>query len=101
MKEDRYNSISFCPDNYLEYNDYLSKDCVDYDSLYKDVSEFIRIAITNGYQLKLWSDGYTVCVEYNYNDPGMSGVMLEWISDDEYIVKESERCDVESDTEPG
>ena len=102
MREYKYNSFSFCRDNYLKHSDCLRKDCVDYDSLYKDVSEFIRIAIANDYQLKLWSDEYTLCIEYNYNDPGLSGVTLEWISDDEYIVNESEmRYNDESDTEPG
>ena len=98
MADKKYNSIEFCPDNYIEYNDYLNKDCVDFDAMYADIGAFIRIALKNDYQLKLWTDGYTTAIEYNSNDPGMGDPSLVWVGDDQFIVNEL-RCEIESITE--
>ena len=81
----KYSTITFCTENYKEYNDDTGIEDVNYFEYYRDISEFIRIAIKNGFQMKVWSDELTVVIEYNYKDESLSGVSLEWLGEDEYI----------------
>ena len=53
----------------------------------RDISDFTRIAIKNGYQMKVWSDECTIVIEYNYKDESLSGVSLEWLNENEYIER--------------
>lgn len=48
---------------------------------------FIRIAVRNGYQCRIWHDGLTLVIEYNYQDEGMSGTSLQWVGENEYVEK--------------
>ena len=75
------NTISFFSDNYTDFgetepNDYMR---------FSDIAEFIRIALKNGRVLKIWSDEYTVVVEYDYHDPELAEYSLEWIGENEYV----------------
>ena len=83
MSKKKYESIAFCESTYEGYNEYLGRNVVDYDEMYSDISSFIRMAIKNGYQMKIWYDGLTVSIEYEYQDESMSGVCLEWLNEDE------------------
>ena len=83
--EGKYNTISFCETDYTEYNDYSHKNEVNHTEMYEDILSFIRIAIKNGYQMRIWNDGLTTVIEYNYADENMSGVSLEWLGEDEYV----------------
>lgn len=82
----KYNEISFCTEDYREHNKN------EYE-MFNDITDFVRIAIQNGYQMKIWFDGMTVCIEYNYQDTSMSGVSLCWLDEDEYIAKENNNND--------
>ena len=70
--------------------DYREKGEVNEIAMFSDICEFIRIAIRNGYQMRVCSDGLAVIVEFNQQDALLTGVTLEWIGDDEYVVKEGE-----------
>lgn len=81
------NTISFAPDDYMEFYKSLNKEDVNETKMYEDIQSFIRIAIKNGYHLKIWSDGYTTVIEYDYMDPSFTDMRLEWI-DGSKTVKE-------------
>lgn len=87
---EKYNTISFCRSTYeddkKEINEY---------SLFEDLTDFIRIAIKNEYQMKIFDDGLTIVVEYNYAEGSLSGVSLEWIGENEYISKYGEQYEDE------
>ena len=83
--ENKYNTISFCQEDYREYNTYSNKQEINESALWEDIATFLRIATKNGYQFKIWYDGTTIVVEYNYRDPEMGDSTLEWVGADEYI----------------
>ena len=84
----RYNTISFCSNDYRKPDpENFSKTYIDEFDMYRDISDFMRIAIKNGYQMKVWFDGLTIVIEYNYKDESLSGVSLEWLDENEYIEK--------------
>ena len=87
--DSKYNTISFCREDYKKTDtENFSKTYVDEDEMYKDIGDFIRIAIKNGYHLVVHFDGLTIMVEYNYQDLSLSGgVSIEWLGDDEYIER--------------
>lgn len=95
----KYSAICFCAQDYMKPRDYMGRIEVDMDKMYNDISDFIRIAIHNGHQMKIWDDGLTVCIEYNYKDGNMSGVSLEWLGEDEY-VETCTQSDDESEQQP-
>lgn len=84
----KYNTISFCSNDYRKPDpENFGKTYIDEFDMYRDISDFMRIAIKNGYQMKVWSDELTIVIEYNYKDVGMSGVSLAWLDEDEYIER--------------
>ena len=84
----KYNTISFCSNDYRKPDpENFGKTYIDEFDMYRDISDFMRIAIKNGYQMKVWSDELTIVIEYNYKDAGMSGVSLAWLDEDEYIER--------------
>ena len=84
----KYNTISFCRNDYIKPDpENFSKTYIDEFDMYRDISDFMRIAIKNGYQMKVWSDELTIVIEYNYKDVGLSGVSLEWLDENEYIER--------------
>lgn len=87
---EKFNTISFCRDDYKEYYDCLGKEEVNCDKMFDDIKEFIRIALRNGYQMRIWDDGLTIVVEFNYQDENMSGVGLEWLNENEYVASYAE-----------
>ena len=95
----KFNTITFCRDDYVQPGIVYpgSVDQVDFDKMFDDISAFIRIALKNGYQMRVWGDGLTVAVEYQYADPSMCGVSLEWLDEDEYIVKATDNDDTDKD----
>ena len=86
----RYNRFTFCQDDYkkpgVHFNVFPDADEVDWDALWAAYTDFIRLAVKNGYQCHTWYDGYTLVVDYNYLDETISGVSLEWVGEDEKIV---------------
>ncbi len=86
----RYNSFSFCRNDYEYENPTTGKKEVNEYMMYEDIKDFLRIAIKNGYQCRIWFDGYTVVIDYNYQDESLSGVSLEWLGEHEYIVNDLE-----------
>lgn len=93
--DNKHNSFSFYRGDYEEYYDVLNKKDYNYEAMYDDIKNFIRIAVKNNYQMKIWCDGETVVVEYNYKDDGMSGVSLEWLDENEYICNSEPDCSPE------
>ena len=91
------NTFSFCMKDYEEYNEYPCKEEINESSMWEDIATFIRIAMKNGYCLKVHFDGLTVIIEYNYDDPGMGDPTLEWVGEDEYIEKI--RSEIEGESE--
>ena len=80
--DNKYNTISFCTSN---YNDKYGQ-TIDEEKLFHDISDFLRIAMKNGYQCKMWFDGVTYVIEFEKNEE-LSGTSLEWVGEDEYIEK--------------
>lgn len=81
---DKYSTITFCKTDYTERGEFNAREMWD------DISDFMRIAVRNGYHMKVSFDGLTVIVQYNLQNEGISGVSLEWLGDDEYVAKEGE-----------
>ena len=78
-------TFTFCPADYTSVVDH--EEVCDENRLYDDIRDFIRLAIHSGYQMKIWEDGYTIIVEFNYRDESLSGTSLEWVGEDEYVEK--------------
>ena len=92
----KFNTFSFCEKDYQEYYEYSHKREPNFTAMWEDISAFIRIALKNGYQIKITYDGMTVIIEYNYQDETLSGVSLEWLGEDEYIAdarEEQDKCE--------
>lgn len=54
----------------------------------RDFFEFIRILLNQEQDIKIWSDGEFVSVEYDYSDRDYGGPILEWIDPTkEYIAE--------------
>lgn len=72
------NTMTFCPH---VYDDNEQK-------MWEDINIFLQILIHNQYQIKLYSDGYTIVIEYDY-DPslGFGNDSLYWVGENEYIEK--------------
>ena len=81
----KYSRFVFCPDDYKEYDEHTREDSVNECKMWEDIQEFIRLAIKNGYQCRIWCDSYSICVDYNYLDESLSGVTLEWLGEDEFV----------------
>lgn len=81
----RYNSFSFCRNDYEDEDPTTGKKEVNEYMMYEDIKNFLRIAIKNGYQCRIWDDGLTVVVEYDYQDRDLANSSLEWLSQDEYV----------------
>ena len=82
--EQKYSTFTFCRDDYEEENKSTGRRELNEYMMFEDIKEFIRLSIKNGYQCRIWDDGLTICVEYNYLDPDY-GIRLEWLSEDEYV----------------
>lgn len=82
----KYETFSFCRGDYTEPG---SNEVNEY-RLYEDINEFVKLAIKNCYQMKIYDDSYTIIVEYNYFDESLSGVSLEWLGEDEYVANAKE-----------
>jgi hypothetical protein len=62
----------------------------------KDFFEFIKILLNQAQDIKIWSDGEYVTVEYDDSNQEYGGPILEWIDPStEYVA----RYDKEEDTE--
>ena len=96
--DNKYNTMTFCRDDYIipdtSDNPYKKGEVNNY-KLFADISAFIRIAIENGYQMKIWDDEYTIVIEFNYKDESLGGVSLQWVGEDEYIEKYATEEDAE------
>ena len=90
---EKYNTISFCRESYKEYYETLGRKEINEAKLFDDITAFIKVAINNGYQMKIWDDGLTIVIEYNHQDEGLSGVTLEWLGENEYVETYSEDGD--------
>lgn len=54
----------------------------------KDFFDFIRILLNQKQDIKIWSDGEYVSVEYDDSDRDFGGPILEWVDPQtEYIEK--------------
>ena len=78
------NSITFTDDKYyVDKYDVNGKEKTT-QQLWKDVSDFLRLATKHGYVCKIWDDDTNIIViEYSYKDPEYGGPYLEWLNDDE------------------
>ena len=83
--ERKYNRIEFCQEDYHEIDDLTGESEFNEYEFWEDFKDFMRIAIKNNYQCHVWFDGLTLAVDYNFQDPSISGVSLEWLGEDEYI----------------
>lgn len=83
--ESKANKIEFYIGNYLdsenEPNEYY---------MYQDIVKFMQVLFKNRYQMKVWSDGITVVIEYNSIDSCFGEPTLEWVAPNEWIAKEGE-----------
>lgn len=89
--DNKYNTIEFVMDCYTRPKwDDPHEEEMDSEALFEDIKSFISTALRNGYQMKIWSDGSVVVVEYNYLDECMSNSALAWLGENEYIETYSE-----------
>lgn len=74
-----YNEIVFCPDDYLEYNQYSKQKEVNEAQMYEDIATLMRIVMKCNYQMRIYNDGHSIVIQFDYLDPAMSYATLEWI----------------------
>lgn len=68
----------------------------------KDFFDFIRILLNQAQDIKIWSDGMYVSVEYDDSNQEYGGPILEWIDPStEYIAKYSKEEDIEYNQDGG
>ena len=84
--DSKFNAISFCKESYKDFYDCLGKESLNETKLFEDIAAFIKVAIQNGYQMKIWNDGLTIVIEYNHQDESLSGASLEWLGENEYVM---------------
>lgn len=66
----------------------------------KDFFEFIKILLNQAQDIKIWSDGEYVSVEYDYSNRDFGGPILEWIDPTkEYIAEYDKEENVEKNIE--
>lgn len=82
----KYETVEICEENYKRPGiiDPTTEE-VDCEELFDDVKTLVRILLKNGYQMRIWNDGLTTAIQYNYRDESMTGVSLEWLGEDEYV----------------
>ena len=88
--EKEINTITFCPDHYKEYFESLRKEDVNDVKMNDDIQAFVRIALKNNYQLKVYSDSYCTVIEYAHADPSLSDTRLEWVNEEESVENEAD-----------
>ena len=74
-----YNEIVFCPDDYLEYNQYSKQEEINEAQMYEDIATLMRIIMKCNYQMRIYNDGYSTVIQFDYLDPAMSYATLEWV----------------------
>ena len=82
----KYNKIYFSFESYKDYG----SNKIDYDKMFEDIIAFLKIAFNNDYQLKVWREDGGIIIQYNYLDENRGGSKLEWVNEDEYVVKEED-----------
>lgn len=90
----KFNTISFCRDDYKNMKKFRmpgEEILIDEDLMLNDIRDFVRIAMKNGYQMRIWDDGLTVSIEYNYFDESISGVSLEWLDENDAVILDDGR----------
>ena len=66
----------------------------------KDFFKFIKILLNQAQDIKIWSDGMYVSVEYDYSNRDFGGPILEWIDPTkEYIAEYDKEEDIEKNIE--
>ena len=66
----------------------------------KDFNDFIRILLAQEQDIKIWSDGMYVSVEYNYADRDYGCPYLVWVDPNkEYVEKYDTKNKVDSESE--
>lgn len=66
----------------------------------KDFFEFIKILLNQKQDIKIWSDGMYVSVEYDDSNRDFGGPVLEWIDPmKEYIAEYDKEEDIEKNIE--
>lgn len=66
----------------------------------KDFFEFIKILLNQKQDIKIWSDGMYVSVEYDDSNRDFGGPVLEWIDPStEYIAQYDKEEDIEKNIE--
>lgn len=81
----KYNELEICVANYTDDRGYGREPEFREVEMISDIADFVKVLLKNGQQVKLWYDGLTVCIEYNYLDKAMTGVRLEWVGPNEYV----------------
>lgn len=82
MREANYETIAFCPEDYMTYDRQTGQREFDREAMWKDIGNLIKIMIRCKYQIKVWSDEYCVILEYSYQDPELREADLKWVSED-------------------
>lgn len=68
----------------------------------KDFFDFIRILLNQAQDIKIWSDGEYVTVEYDDSNQEYGGPILEWIDPStEYIAEYDKEEDIEYNQDGG
>ena len=83
--EGKFSRFTFCPDDYKERDKTTGEEFVNEYAMYEDIKDFLRLALKNGYQCRVWFDSYTICIDYNYQDESISCVSLEWVGENEFV----------------
>ena len=82
---DKYNMITFCPKTYERFA--MTDTAKAEDEMWADITAVLKILLQNGYVAVVRDDGLTTWIEFNHDDPQISGVTLEWLGEDEYIAR--------------
>ena len=72
----------------MEFYESLKKRDVNETRMYEDIQSFIRLALKNGYELRVCSDGYATVIEYT--NPSLTNIELGWIDHSETAKKEDD-----------
>lgn len=95
------NTAEFCKTTYSNHPWDDSGDDFDEIQMKLDIADFVAALLKNDYQVRIYSDGLTVAVEYDFRDQSLAGNNLVWLSPAEYVESyEPETCyDCEPESE--
>ena len=75
------NQLVLAFENYKYFPEAEFHRVVDDKRLHEDLINFITLALQNQQMMKIYQEDGGIIIEYDYYDPSMTDMRLEWVND--------------------